>query len=257
MRIVISGAVLAALLAGAVAAQTPAYKPPAAPPLDDKRLAISTLVREDIFAGILDKDMTSFARGEANIETLIATRPASDKPGLLSWKGAAVLYRAALANEAGKKADYARLNKQAMALFAEAKATGPVDPTVAAVNGASALLFADRLAKPDRAAAWTVAYDNYQDIWKAQGAFADKLPPHIRGELMSGLVMSAQRTGRQAEADAQLDKMLVLMKGTPYEATAQAWKADPKSVSTMLACKSCHDAGRLAPTLANLNKAPV
>src|SRR5204863_7102074 len=125
--------------------------------------------------------------------------------------------------------------------------------TRAIVSGASQLLFADRLDKKESAAMWAKAYVNYQQVWKTQGAYADKLPPHLRGELMAGMVMTAQRTGRQAEADAALDKMLTLTKGTEYEDMAQQWKASPKMApKTSLSCKNCHDDGRLGATLARL-----
>ena len=39
------------------------------------------------------------------------------------------------------------------------------------------------------------------------------------------MVQSAQRTGRTQEMAEHLDRMLMLLQGTPYEATAQQWKA--------------------------------
>jgi len=256
MRI-IGGAMLAVVLAGAVAATAgPLSSPPAGPaPLDDGRLGYSTLVREDVFAGFIDKDMVRFDRGMASVETLLKTRPASDRAGLLAWKGGGLMYQAVLANEAGKKAEYKRLYSEAQAALAEAKkVAAPQDGGPLAVGGGVGLLFADRLAKEDRAGAWAAAYENYTALCALQCAFADKLPPHLKGELMAGLVMSAQRTGHTEEMNANLDKMLVLTKDTPYEATAKLWKADSKvAASTSLGCKNCHDAGRLAPTLMSLN----
>jgi hypothetical protein len=52
-----------------------------------------------------------------------------------------------------------------------------------------------------------------------------------------------------------LDRMLTLMQGTPYEATAKQWKSNPESAaSSHLTCKNCHNPGRLGPRLAELNK---
>jgi hypothetical protein len=49
---------------------------------------------------------------------------------------------------------------------------------------------------------------------------------------------------RQDEAAQYVDKMLTLMQGTPYEATAKQWKADPASASaSALTCKSVPRAG--------------
>ena len=250
MKALLGAALAAAALAGAVVAQP--VNVIERPPLEDKRIAVSTLVREDIFAGIIDHDMVRFAKGEANIDKLLQMRP-GDRAGLMAWKASALLNRAAIANEAGDKAAYKRYFTQAVAALDEADKAGMADGTKLAVSGASELLFADRLAKADQPAMWARSYDNYQMIWKAQGAIADKLPPHLRGELMSGMVMTAQRTGRQAEAEAALEKMLVIVKDTPYETVAKQWKADPKmQPGSMLACKSCHDVARLAPIMSGL-----
>jgi hypothetical protein len=52
-----------------------------------------------------------------------------------------------------------------------------------------------------------------------------------------------------------LDRMLTMLQGTPYEATAKQWKSDPAvAASTHLTCKNCHNPGRLGPRLAELNK---
>ena len=63
------------------------------PPLEDKRLAVSTLVREDIFAGWRTDDMERYERGEKNIDLLLEQRPAS-RAELLAWKGGTKVYRA-------------------------------------------------------------------------------------------------------------------------------------------------------------------
>ena len=116
-------------------------------------------------------------------------------------------------------------------------------------------MLADRLPEPHRASAWTDAYSNYSLLWQQQGAAIDKLPVHHRGEVLGGLVQSAQRTGRTEEMMKHLDRMLTLLQGTPYEATAQQWKANPASAATTkVTCKACHNPGRLAPTLASLQK---
>lgn len=247
----LAGVALAVLMAGTVAAQ------PAGPPLSETRLSISTLVREDIFAGWMDRDLTRMSRGEASIDQLLKERP-NDRAPLLAWKGGAVLYRAVLAREAGKTADYRRLYKEAVALFDESVSLKSRDGAVPAVVGGSYLLFGDRLDKADQPAAFAKSYEQYQALYAVQGQIADKLPPHLRGELMAGLVNSAQRSGHDAEAAAALDKMLVVVKDTPYEAMAVKWKADPKSAAgTQLICKNCHDAGRLAPMVQNLAAKPA
>lgn len=118
---------LACLPVLAAALLTAGAQPPHAPPPDDTRLSIHTLVREDVFAGVLDGDADRLARGERSIEALLERRPA-DKPGLLAWKGGATLYRAVVAHEAGRTREFRETYARAIDLLARAKKLGPTDP---------------------------------------------------------------------------------------------------------------------------------
>lgn len=224
------------------------------PPISDTRLSIHTLVREDIFAGFLTDDMARFARGEKNVDLLLEKRPAA-KSDLLAWKGGAALYRAVSAYENKRTDEFQQKYQQALELFSQSRQTGPQNGGAAAVIGGSYVIFADRLPKENRAAAWAQAYDAYQLLWKFQASSVEKLPTHIRGELLGGLAQSAQRTGRTEEATQYVDKILTVLRDTPYEPVARKWKADPKAAAnSSMTCLSCHDAGRLAPRLASLDK---
>ncbi|MGH9798906.1 MAG: hypothetical protein ACRD82_00935 [Blastocatellia bacterium] len=243
--------VISMLAIFAVASQTPQSPEP---PLSDTRLTIHTLVREDIFAGFLQNDLTRLARGEKNIELLMEKRPGS-KAELMAWKGGATLYRAVHALEEKRQDEFKQKYKQALDIFEQAHQIQPGNPSVAAVEGGSYVLFADQLPKELRAAAWAQAYSAYQILWKQQGAMAEKMPVHLKGELLGGLAQSAIRTGRTEEANQYLDKILVVLRDTPYEPIAKRWKADPKSAeNSSITCMSCHDGGRLAARLTALNK---
>ncbi|HYP30214.1 MAG TPA: hypothetical protein VE262_26145 [Blastocatellia bacterium] len=222
------------------------------PPLSDSRLTIHTLLREDIFAGFLTDDMERFGRGERNIQLLLEKRPA-DKASLLAWKAGAMLYRAVRAHENNRKEEFEKNYQQALDLFAQAGKLNPADGGVVAVTGGSYALFADRLPEPYRAAAWAQAYASYNELWKHQSPIVDKLPPHLKGELLGGLAQSAQRTGRTEEMTQHLDKILAVMRDTPYESIAKQWKKDPAAAAgTSITCLSCHDSGRLAPSITAL-----
>ena len=75
--------ILAVLVA--ISAAVPAQAPE--PPIADTRLTVHTLVREDIFAGFLQNDLTRLARAEKNIELLLASRPA-ERPGFSPGRAA-------------------------------------------------------------------------------------------------------------------------------------------------------------------------
>ena len=242
--------VISMLAIFAVASQAPQSPEP---PLDDKRLTIHTLVREDIFAGFLQNDMTRLARGEKNIELLLEKRPQS-KAELLAWKGGATLYRAVRALEEKRPDEFKQKYQQVLDTFDQAEKLQPGNGGVAAVQGGSLVLFADQLPKELRAAAWERAYSSFQILWKQQGAGIEKMPVHFKGEVLGGLAQSAIRTGRKEEANQYLDKILAVLSNTPYEPVAKRWKADPKSAeNSTIACMTCHDGGRLSARLTALN----
>jgi len=247
-RFYLAAAAALAVLAGSVAlAQAPEA------PLDDTRLTVHTLLREDVFAGFIGGDMERLARGEKNIDLLMEKRPA-DRAALVAWKASTILYRAIVAHEAKQRDKFDKHYAQALDLYAQArKLIKPQNYELLAIEGGSYAMFADRLPKEHQAAAWTQAYESFQGLWKVQAPIVDKLPLHLKGELWSGLAASAQRTGRAEEARQHLDKMLELLKDTPYEAPAKEWKANPTS-TRRLTCLSCHDAGRLSDRLSALEK---
>ena len=245
---VMSSLVMLLIAIGGAKAQSPE------PPLSDTRLTVHTLLREDVFAGFLSNDMVRFARAERNIEQLLKDRP-DQRGNLLAWKASTTAYRSVLAHESGNNGEFLKLLEAARAAYAEAAKQTSGNDGVAAITGGSYAVFADRLPEPHRAAAWADAYANYSLLWKQQGPAIDKLPVHHRGEVIGGLVQSAQRTGRTEEMAQHLDRMLTLLQGTPYEATAQQWKANPASAATTkVTCKACHNPGRLSSQLASLQK---
>ena len=248
MRVISSLVLLIVIAIAGAKAQSPE------PPLSDTRLTVHTLVREDLFAGFMANDMVRFTRGEKNVEQLLEDRP-DQRGNLLSWKGLALMHRAMLARDAGNNDEFLKQLQAARAAFADAAKQTSGNDGVAAITGGTYAVFADRLPEPHRATAWADAYANYALLWKQQGSVIDKLPVHHRGEVLGGLVQSAQRTGRTEEMAQHLDRMITLMQGTPYEATAQQWKANPASAATTrVTCKNCHNPGRLSPTLSSLQK---
>jgi hypothetical protein len=236
----------------AVAFVTVALAQSPEPPLNDSRLTVHTLVREDIFAGFLADDMERFSKGEKNIELLLGQRPAQ-RPNLLAWKGGASLYRAVRALESNRRDEFDRLYRETLDLFSQAAAAKSGNDAVAAIIGGSYMVLADRLPKELQSAAWSQAYDSFQVLWKLQGAFVEQLPVHLRGELLGGLAQSAQRTGRTQETAEYLEKILIALRDTPYERVAKQWKANPEAAAkTSITCVTCHEPGRLAARLTAL-----
>lgn len=224
------------------------------PPLSDSRLTIHTLIREDIFAGLLSNDMERFSRGERNIQLLLQQRPA-EKAALLAWQAAASVYRAVRAQENSRSEEFQQKYQQALDLLSEANRLAPDNIGVAAVTGGTYAVLADRLPEKPRAAAWERSYDAYKVMWKQQAPIVEKLPLHIKGELLAGLAQAAQRTGRNEEASQYVDKILELLPDTPYENVGKQWRKNPQvAAKTTITCLSCHEPGRLAAKMTALPK---
>lgn len=237
----------------ALALMTPAAAQSPEPPIAETRLTVHTLLREDIFAGFLDNNMERVARAEQNIALLLQQRPA-ETANLLAWRGGINVQRAVRAHETGKADEFATHFKAAREDFAAAAKETSGNGGVDAITAGSYAFFGDRLPQEHRAAAWSQAYEAYAALWKQQAAQIEKMPLHFKGELLSGMAQSAQRTGRSAESAEFVDKMLTLLPNTPFEETARQWKADPASAATTnLTCKNCHSPGRLVVKIAALS----
>ena len=236
----------------AISAAVPAQAPE--PPITDARLTVHTLLREDIFAGFLQGDVTRMARAEKNADLLLASRPA-DRAAILAWQGSIALTRAAMANDAKQPVQFRQQYQRAQTLFTEAMKLGPDNVGVFAITGGTQVSIADRLPADERKASWELGYNAYQQLWKMQGQGIEKLPLHHKGEVLSGLAQTADRTGRREEAAAGVERILTLLPDTPYATRARQWKEDPSGRATSkLACQTCHAPGMLASRIAEVSK---
>ena len=122
-----------------------------------------------------------------------------------------------------------------------------------AITGGGFITFSDRLPERYRHDGWNKAYEAYSRLWRAQEAGFDKLPLHLKGELLAGMAQSAQRSDHPAESAQFVEKILATMPGTPYAETAKKWIDFPETAAkTNLTCRACHEAGRLEARKASL-----
>lgn len=236
----------------AISAAVPAQSPE--PPIADSRLTVHTLLREDIFAGFLQGDVARMARAEKNAELLLASRP-SERPSILAWQGSIALTRAAMANDARQPDQFRQHYQRAQALFTEAMKLGPDNVGVFAITGGSQVSIADRLPADERKVSWELGYNAYRQLWKMQGQVIETLPLHHKGEVLSGLAQTADRTGRREEAAAGIERILTMLPDTPYASRARQWKDDPSGrVTSKLACQTCHAPGMLVSRIAEVSR---
>ena len=117
------------------------------------------------------------------------------------------------------------------------------------------MTLADRLPAAERTARWELGYTAYQRVWTLQEPIIETLTLQHKGEVLSGLEQSAQRTGRSDEANAHLDRILTLMPDTVYANRARQWKDDPSTAAkTKLACQTCHAPGTLAARIKEVSQ---
>ncbi len=214
--------------------------------LPPKGITVSQWVREDYFAAYLGKDMASFAKGEAKaMEIMLATDDAEAR----AWVASGKLFLAARAYQAGNKSEAGAL------LFDEAmeganRALFRKNPSAMRILAASYVLFADRFPGELRERLYRDGRTLFIQIRQQEGAGLDRLPLHMKGEVLAGQAQAAMKLGLQEEATRHLREIVEKLPDTHYAQTAEKWLADPASaVKGQLVCQSCHEPNRLANRL--------
>ncbi|MBL8235051.1 MAG: hypothetical protein JNL98_41500 [Bryobacterales bacterium] len=209
-------------------------------------ITVSTWVREEIFAGFMTGDMPRFESGMAKLRDILAVEP--NNPAALAWQGGGQVLRAVRAREAGDMQKYRDLYQEAQLQFTKALELAPNNISVLVVSGGTSIMFGDRLAEPDRQQAFELGYRNYFAASELQKQVMDKLPPHFRGELWSGLALAADRLDKRADREKYIALMKEQLQGTPYPSRAERW-ANQTRIEGSYMCLSCHEPGRLQARL--------
>ena len=217
----------------------------------------STWVREDLFAGFMVNDMSRFDQGLGKLEAVLAAEP--DAPDAIAWRVAARLFLAVRAYEAtGKLEEFESLYARARQDYDRAGelALNPGQKeAVAAIASGSYTLFSDRLPEPYRQDGWAKARENLLALRELQKDFFDRLPLHMRGEVLAGLAQAAQRLGESAEASSRLRELIDALPDSPYAARARRWREKPEiAARTSLTCQTRHEPGRLQAVLQQIHE---
>ena len=213
------------------------------------RLTINWLVREDVFAGLLQNDKVRLEKGMA---TLNAVEKFYSETEVTAWRAVAETTRAVWALEAGDKESFARSYALGMTYFDQSRrlAKGPLAVIPEIFEGGTLVVLADRLPENLRRGAWETTYQDYRRLNAMEQGKLESLPMHMKGEILAGLAMATQRTGRDGELAAALTRVQEMLPKTPYAAVAKKWAEDPASrTKVRLACLSCHEPNRLVPAI--------
>ena len=209
------------------------------------RLTVDWLVREDIFAGLLDNDR---ARMQKGLETLDVVGKALPEGGVLAWRYAAEVVKAVWAYEAKDMVGFNRHYAVALTYLNQCRklSVGERADIPEIFEGAVMAVLADRMPEKLRKGAWERAYLAYAKLDELQVGYLDKLPMHMKGESLAGLAATAYRTGREAEMVKTLERMQTGLAKTPYALVAKKWAEDPASRGKVkMVCISCHEPNRL------------
>lgn len=210
--------------------------------LPPKGITVSQWVREDIFAGILGGEMTTFEKGMAKAKELLAADAGDDQAR--SWLASGQIYLASRAYKAGNP-------DAGAAQFTEAMKNAETslmkkNPTAVRVLAATYVFVADRFPAAQRMALLTEGRELFTLIRRQEDSMLDKMPVHFKGEVLSGQAQAAMRLGLQEEATKYLNEIVAKLPDTPYAQTASKWLADAASASkSQLVCQSCHEPNRL------------
>ncbi len=219
-----------------------------------QRISLHWLVREDVFAGLLANDR---ARLEKGAKTLDAVASFYAEEDVLAWKFSMELMRAVWAREDGNAEDFRRHYAVSMTYIDRcrtlAKGARMIVPEI--FEGATYVVVADRLPENLRKGAWERAYQSYKKLNELEAPRLDKLPTHMKGEILAGLAAATQRTGRLEELPVALETIQQKLPGTVYATAAKKWMADPESAAKVkMACLTCHEPNTLGPKLNELHK---
>jgi hypothetical protein len=219
------------------------------------KISIHTWVREDMFAGWIGNDDVTFERGVAKVDRYLSDHPTNRDA--LAWKFLAASYHMIHARAKGDGAAYVHELARSKEIRARMFPDGLKGAGALIIVSASLLRTACVAPDEDRAWMFHDAREMLLKISEAQDAAAfDAMPAHMRGELWGEMAFVAGKTGNDVERDLALNNILTKLPNTSYATRATAWqKAGVLMKEKDYTCLSCHEPGRLEPTLTRLNNA--
>ena len=211
---------------------------------------VYTWTREDIFAGLIAGNFEQLDSGMKKLDDILKQTP--NDPDAMAMKAGGLTALAVRDLEKGDTAAFNRQYDEAIRLLDSAYKIEAKSIGVNAVYGGVTLYNYTKLPEQRRPHALQMARRSYNFLYTAQEKGLEKLPLHLKGEVLAGVAEAELRSGNTAQAQVYLKRMIETLPDTPYARRAQQWLATPESVaaSGRLICQSCHDPGRLKNVIA-------
>jgi hypothetical protein len=196
------------------------------------------VVRQDFFAG-LGGDPAAMERAMKQAEAVLAAQPGHAEA--LVWHGAGLFFQSGQAFRAGENAKAQELWGRSLEEMDRAVSLAPDSIGVRIPRGAT-LLTAARFVPPQFAKPlWDRAAEDYSRVFELQRHRIATMPTHSKGELLSGLAEAWTLTGRAADAQPLLERMVREMANTPYARRSAEWQEKGMPPAPRRACIGCHE----------------
>ena len=220
------------------------------------KISIHTWVREDFFAGFMAYDSEAFERGIRKLDIFLADHP-NDANGL-GWKYESYFYRLRKDREANADSSYAHHWAEAQEYKNRALTLrAPADVGPLLLVGGSQIWNAQYAASAtQRESLFREGRELLRQVQQIQSPVWESIPPHMRGELWSLEGFASDQIGEREERNRVANEMVTKLKGSLYEVRGRRWLNATNLGKADAMCISCHEPGRLQPTLARLSAPP-
>jgi tetratricopeptide (TPR) repeat protein len=198
---------------------------------------LDMLVRNDFFAGFAG-DQQALDRGMKKCEELLATEPRNAEA--MVWHGSGVFYRSGVAARANDLPKAAELYKKGLDEMAAAVALQPDNISVVIPRGAALLTGSEHMPGDRAKSLIQTGVGDYENVYKLQSAYFDKLNGHARSELLFGLAYGYQRLGDSARAREWYEKLAAVSDPeNGHREQAKSYLATGQ-ISARTTCVGCH-----------------
>lgn len=218
-------------------ARTAASRPAAAPPAAAKAERFDLLVRDDFFAGLLERDQAALDRAMKLCEETLARDPQHAEA--MVWHGGGLILRAGTAFNAGDREKGMQLWTDGMAEMDRAVGLAPDDVGTRIPRGAVLLAASPFVPEPERTRLLDKGLSDYERVLELQKAHFDHLSRHARTQLLFGLADGWNRRGDKERARVYFERVRTIAGKSPYGLRAEAFLAG-KTDPAPTACGGCH-----------------
>lgn len=225
---VVSVALLALLLSLAVAQKQSAER-------------FDVVVREDFFAGLAG-DAEALKRGMAKCEEKLKAEP--DNAEALVWHGAGLQFQSVSYFQKNEMQKGIELYQKGEAEMDRAVQLQPKSISILVPRAAHYIVFSRYVPdKEQQRAMLAKVIHDYEEVYRQQQPYFDKLSEHARGELLLGLAEAYLRSGNEENRTKATALLKRAQQEKSYAKESEAWlktAPDAKPTTFFHNCVGCH-----------------